>query len=171
MARPRAQGGNSGPFRSHPPGSPGVGRVKRSGVADNKMTATSARAEDPEAAHYRLKLFITGTTPRLSPADSEHPRHFAQENLPGRYKLEVIDIYQHAELVATEQIVVTPTLVKQFLSVRKLIGDLSDTERVCWPGLTLSVRSHWLSPWSTNMPHEDTSGSAGAHSDTAKSPG
>ncbi len=49
----------------------------------------------------------------------------------GRYDLEVIDIYQHPEHVKAEQIVVTPTLVKQLpLPVRKLIGDLSDTARV-----------------------------------------
>jgi circadian clock protein KaiB len=100
--------------------------VKRSNAAQNK----NARTENPDAAHYRLRLFVTGTTPRSARA-IQNIRNICEENLPGRYKLEVIDIYQHPELVTTEQIVVTPTLVKQFpLPVRKLIGDLSDTERV-----------------------------------------
>jgi circadian clock protein KaiB len=54
--------------------------------------------------------------------------------------LEVIDIYQHPEHVKAEQIVVTPTLVKQSpLPVRKLIGDLSDKERVL-VGLDIAPR-------------------------------
>jgi circadian clock protein KaiB len=51
--------------------------------------------------------------------------------LQGRYDLEVIDIYQHPEQAKPEQIVVAPTLIKKLpLPVRRLIGDLSDQERV-----------------------------------------
>lgn len=85
---------------------------------------------DPETAHYRLRLFVTGTTPKSARA-IRNIRAICEENLFGRYDLEVIDIYQHPEHVRTEQIIVTPTLVKQFPPpVRKLIGDLSDTARV-----------------------------------------
>jgi len=73
---------------------------------------------------------VTGTTPRSARA-IRNIRAICEENLPGRYDLEVIDIYQHPATVQAEQIIVTPTLVKQFpLPIRKLIGDLSDTERV-----------------------------------------
>jgi circadian clock protein KaiB len=85
---------------------------------------------DPDTAHYRLRLFVTGTTPRSARA-IRNIRAICEENLAGRYDLEVIDIYQHPEHVRAEQIIVTPTLVKQFPPpVRKLIGDLSDTARV-----------------------------------------
>jgi circadian clock protein KaiB len=58
-------------------------------------------------------------------------RRICEKKLQGRYDLEVIDIYQHPEEVKPEQVVVTPTLVKKLpLPVRKLIGDLSDEERV-----------------------------------------
>ena len=81
-------------------------------------------------AYYRLRLFVTGTTPRSARA-IRNIRAICEENLAGRYDLEVIDIYQHPEHVRAEQIIVTPTLVKQFPPpVRKLIGDLSDTARV-----------------------------------------
>jgi len=96
-------------------------------VVHNKKAI--ADAQDPDAAHYRLRLFVTGTAPRSARA-IRNIRVICEENLPGRYELEVVDIYQHPELVTTDQIVVTPTLVKQSpLPIRKLIGDLSDTER------------------------------------------
>ena len=54
-----------------------------------------------------------------------------QSNLQGRYDLEVIDIYQHPEYAGPEQIVVAPTLIKKLpLPLRKIIGDLSDKDRV-----------------------------------------
>ena len=69
-------------------------------------------------------------TPRSSRA-IQNIRAICEEHLPGRYDLEVIDIYQHPEHLKAEQIFVTPTLVKRVpLPVRKLIGDLSDTGRV-----------------------------------------
>ncbi len=77
-----------------------------------------------------LRLFISGTTPRSSRA-IQNIRAICEEKLQGRYELEVIDIYQHTDQARPEQIVVTPTLVKKLpLPVRKLIGDLSDKERV-----------------------------------------
>jgi circadian clock protein KaiB len=84
----------------------------------------------PGPPHYRLRLFVTGTTPRSARA-IQNIRTICEEHLQGRYDLDVIDIYQHPEHVKAEQIVVTPTLVKLFpLPVRKLIGDLSEKERV-----------------------------------------
>ena len=66
----------------------------------------------PDAAHYRLRLFVTGTTPRSARA-IQNIRALCEEKLHGRYDLEVIDIYQHPEHGKPEQIVVTPTLVKK----------------------------------------------------------
>jgi circadian clock protein KaiB len=96
----------------------------------NTATRKVALAAEPKAGRYRLQLFVTGTTPRSARA-IQNLRTICEENLQGRYDLDVIDIYQHPEHVKAEQIVVTPTLVKQFpLPLRKLIGDLSDTKRV-----------------------------------------
>ena len=99
--------------------------------APDKTTALAATpATDPNAAHYQLRLFVTGTTPRSARA-IQNIRAICEEYLQGRYDLEVVDIYQHPEHAKAEQIVVTPTLVKRLpVPVRKLIGDLSDTGRV-----------------------------------------
>ena len=108
----------------------GLGRVKGAAVRHNTTARKAALALEPKAARYRLQLFVTGTTPRSARA-IQNIRTICEDNLQGRYDLDVIDIYQHPEHVKAEQIVVTPTLVKQFpLPIRKLIGDLSDTERV-----------------------------------------
>jgi circadian clock protein KaiB len=106
--------------------------MKMARVHHNKKAvgASPATAVKRAAANYHLRLFVTGTTPRSSRA-IQNIRAICEDNLPGRYDLEVVDIYQHPEHVKTEQIVVTPTLVKLSpLPVRKLIGDLSDTARV-----------------------------------------
>jgi len=82
------------------------------------------------AEHYRLRLYVTGSTPRSSRA-IQNIRAICEDKLQGRYDLEVIDIYQNPEQVKPEQIVVAPTLIKKLpLPVRKIIGDLSNTERV-----------------------------------------
>ena len=89
-----------------------------------------ALADPPDAAHYLLRLFVSGTTPKSARA-IQNIRALCEEKLQGRYELEVIDIYQHPEMVKTEQVVVTPTLVKKLpLPFRRIIGDLSDTRRV-----------------------------------------
>jgi circadian clock protein KaiB len=57
-------------------------------------------------------------------------RKICNEHLAGRYELEVTDIFQHPELAKGEQLIATPTLIKKLpLPLRKLIGDMSDTER------------------------------------------
>ena len=84
----------------------------------------------PDAPHYRLRLFVSGSTPKSALA-IQNIRALCEEKLHGRYDLEVIDIYQHPEHVKPDQIVVTPTLVKELpLPFRKIIGDLSGKEKV-----------------------------------------
>ena len=81
-------------------------------------------------AHYILRLFVTGTTPRSVRA-IENIRAICEDLLKGQCDLEVIDIYQHPERAKPEQIVVAPTLVKKYpLPVRRMIGDLSNKDRV-----------------------------------------
>lgn len=98
--------------------------------ADRPTASESVVAVETDEGRYRFQLFVTGTTPRSARA-IQNLRTICEDNLQGRFDLEVIDIYQHPEYVRAEQVVVTPTLVKQSpLPVRKLIGDLSDKERV-----------------------------------------
>jgi len=81
-------------------------------------------------AEYFLKLFITGQTSRSTLA-LRNIRRICEDNLPGRYRLEVVDIYQDPEMATEAQIVAAPTLMKVHPEPpRRIIGDLSDTDRV-----------------------------------------
>ncbi len=80
---------------------------------------------------YRLRLFIAGNTDRSRRA-IENLRHICAHHLgSGQIDLEVVDIYQQPELASPYQVIAAPTLVKLLpLPVRRIIGDLSETERV-----------------------------------------
>ena len=104
--------------------------MKRNLAGNDAKTFEKALSSEPVAQHYRLRLFITGSTSRSARA-IRNIRAICENKLHGRYELEVIDIYQHPEQAKPEQIVVAPTLIKKLpLPVRRLIGDLSDQQRV-----------------------------------------
>lgn len=87
---------------------------------------------------YVLRLFVTGSTPR-SARSILNIRNFCEDRLLGRYKLDVVDIYQQPELAREEQIVAAPTLIKKLPApLRRLVGDLSDQDRVL-AGLDLTA--------------------------------
>ena len=95
----------------------------------NKTTQFEQALTEPDAQLYVLRLCISGMTPRSREAILNLKR-ICETHLPGQYQLEVIDIYQQPELAAKHQILATPTLVKTLPSpVRRLIGDLSDTNK------------------------------------------
>jgi circadian clock protein KaiB len=98
-------------------------RSKTSTAEFEKAVAT----RKPEK--YVLRLYVTGMTPKSTRAVT-NVRTLCEQYLRGAYELKVIDIYQQPKLAAGEQIIATPTLIKQLpLPLRKLIGDISDTER------------------------------------------
>jgi circadian clock protein KaiB len=81
-------------------------------------------------ARYELRLYVTGTSQRSTQAIA-NIHSLCEEYLAGRYDLEVIDIYQQPKQAAEDQIIAAPTLVKaKPLPPKKLIGDLSDRDRV-----------------------------------------
>ena len=93
------------------------------------MTLDAAHLENTQA-RYRLRLFVTGSTPRSSRA-IENMLRICEEYLKGRYEYEVVDVYQNPEATRELQIVATPTLVKLLPGpLRRVIGDLSDKQRV-----------------------------------------
>lgn len=86
--------------------------------------------EKSNEGRYVLRLYITGSTPRSKKAIVNLKR-ICNEELGGKYDLEIIDIYQQPALAEGEQIIAAPTLIKRLPEpMRKLVGDLSDTERV-----------------------------------------
>lgn len=83
-----------------------------------------------EGECFVLKLYVTGSTPR-SMAAIQNIRKLCEQHLQGRYDLEVIDIYQQPVLAKGEQIIAAPTLIKKLpIPLRKVVGDLSNAERV-----------------------------------------
>ena len=83
---------------------------------------------DPET--WQLRLYTAGQTPR-SIAALANLREICEEHLAGRYTIEVIDLLERPQLAQGEQIVAIPTLVRHLPPpMRKIIGDLSNTERV-----------------------------------------
>ena len=102
------------------------------------MTSDAGRSASPAAGEgWSLKLYIAGQTPKSVTA-LRNLKQIAEDHLCGRYVVEVIDLLENPQLAKGDQILAVPTLVKDLpLPVRKIIGDLSDTERVL-VGLDLS---------------------------------
>lgn len=79
---------------------------------------------------YVLQLYVAGSTPQSSRAIT-NLKAICETHLKDRYELTVIDLYLHRELAQGEQIVVAPMLVRLSPEpVRRMIGDLSHTDRV-----------------------------------------
>ncbi len=82
-----------------------------------------------EAEVWRLRLYVAGQSPK-SLAAIRNLRKVCEEHLAGRYELEVIDLLANPRLAKDHQIVAIPTLVRDLPNpIRKIIGDLSDTDR------------------------------------------
>ena len=89
-------------------------------------------------AEYVLRLFITGATPNSVRAVT-NLKQICEEHLKGRYILEIIDVYQQKRIAQEEQLVALPLLIKKRpLPEKRLIGDLSDTDKVL-KGLGLKI--------------------------------
>lgn len=89
---------------------------------------------------YLLKLYISGSNPRSQRALT-NLRRICDQDLAGAYELTVIDVLEQPELAEQEKVLATPTLIKHLpLPVRRIIGDLSDSEKV-WLGLDLEPNS------------------------------
>ena len=79
---------------------------------------------------WRLRLYVAGQTPK-SIAALANLQRLCDTHLAGRYHIEVIDLVKQPHLARRDDIVVLPTLVRQLPQpIRKIIGDLSDVERV-----------------------------------------
>jgi circadian clock protein KaiB len=88
---------------------------------------------------YRLRLYVAGQTPK-SVLAFKNLRQICEEHLLGRYEIEVMDLRQNPQLAQGDQILAVPTLVRRLPEpIKKIIGDLSNTERVL-VGLDLRLR-------------------------------
>ena len=79
---------------------------------------------------YILKLYVAGQSPKSVNA-IVNIKKICEENLQGRYQLEVVDLFQQPHRAQGEQIIAVPTLIKKLPPpLRRIIGDLSNAERV-----------------------------------------
>ena len=84
----------------------------------------------PGVAEWQLRLYVAGHTAK-SMAAFDNLKRVCEEHLAGRYSIEVIDLLVNPRLAAGDQILAVPTLVRKFPEpIRKIIGDLSNEERV-----------------------------------------
>jgi circadian clock protein KaiB len=82
-----------------------------------------------EADAWELRLYVAGESPRSLLAFANLKR-MCEEYVPGRYRIEVIDLLKHPQLAAGDQIVAIPTLVRKLPEpLRRIVGDLRNTER------------------------------------------
>lgn len=93
----------------------------------------------PDREKYELRLYVAGQSPKAARAFA-NLRKICEEHLAGRYTIDVIDLVKNPALGRGDQILALPTLVRKLPTpIKKIIGDLSNTERVL-VGLDLRPR-------------------------------
>jgi circadian clock protein KaiB len=101
------------------------------GKKSKRTVNGKAPQEDIEdGARWNLRLYVAGQTPRSLTA-FKNLKGICEEYLKGKYHIEVIDLMENPTLARGDQILAVPTLVRKLPQpIRKIIGDLSNTERV-----------------------------------------
>jgi len=99
-------------------------------LGDERVAESLQERTPAEAEHFVLRLYIAGQTPKCVRAFTNLKR-ICEEHLANRYRIEIIDLLQNPQLAQGDQILAVPTLVRHLPEpVKKIIGDLSNTERV-----------------------------------------
>lgn len=95
-----------------------------------KQLRSIVRPNKPKEEKWQLRLYIAGNTPK-SIAALSNLKKYCEQHLCDRYEIEVIDLLINPQLAAGDQILAIPTLVRKVpVPVRKIIGDLSNEEKV-----------------------------------------
>jgi circadian clock protein KaiB len=109
----------------------------------NHVAAQRAECDEPTPSSdvdvWDLRLYVAGQTPKCVAACVRLKR-MCEEHLKGKYRIEVVDLLVSPALAQEDEILAIPTLVRRLPSpIRKIIGDLSDTERTL---IGLQLRPH-----------------------------
>lgn len=95
-----------------------------------KTNRKVTKNEEPASDAWILRLYVAGQTPNSLIA-FDNLRNICDEHLGSQYTIEVIDLLKNPQLAIDHQIVAVPTLIRKLPSpVKKIIGNLSDTEKV-----------------------------------------
>ena len=101
-------------------------KKKTSSVAEQ----LAKKAKKTGKEKYVLRLYVAGMSTQSQRA-VENITKICEENLKGRYDLEIVDIYQQPSLAAGEQIIAAPTLIKKLpIPLRKFIGNMANKEKI-----------------------------------------
>jgi circadian clock protein KaiB len=99
-------------------------------VVNEDETSSNGAKATREASEWVLRLYVAGQT-RNSIKAFANLRRICEEHLKGRHRIELIDLLENPQLAKEHQILAAPTLVRRLPPpVKKIIGDLSKTERV-----------------------------------------
>lgn len=84
----------------------------------------------PTQQAWELRLYVAGQTAKSVTAFN-NLKKICEDHIPGKYNIEVVDLMKNPTLAKGDQILAIPTLVRKLpMPIRKILGDLSDTERV-----------------------------------------
>jgi circadian clock protein KaiB len=101
--------------------------------AKKSRQTSNGRPSQPashDSTRWNLRLYVAGQTPRSLTA-FKNLKEICEEYLKGQYHIEVVDLMENPTLARGDQILAVPTLVRKLPQpIRKIIGDLSNTERV-----------------------------------------
>jgi circadian clock protein KaiB len=90
----------------------------------------AAPSDSQPDGFWDFTLYVAGQTPR-SVAAITNLKSLCEEYMPGAYRIQIVDLLEQPELARTDQVVAIPTLVRKLpVPIRRVIGDLSNTERV-----------------------------------------
>lgn len=99
-------------------------------MSKNQQTLASTNPEPEAEKKWRLRLYVAGRTPKCVKA-LENLERFCEQHMAGSYEIELIDLVENPRLAKDDQIIAIPTLVRKLPQpLRKIIGDLSNTERM-----------------------------------------
>jgi circadian clock protein KaiB len=104
--------------------------MSATGKAGLKRRDANDSSDSPPNKLWQLRLYVAGQTPKCLTALG-NLRKICDEHLAGEYEIEIIDLLERPQLASGDQILAIPTLVRKLPApIRKIIGDLSNTERV-----------------------------------------
>jgi circadian clock protein KaiB len=108
-------------------------------MSESMLKSTEETRMSEAEGKWCLRLYVAGRSPKCVAA-LENLRRFCEEHMAGQYEIEVVDLLENPRLAKDDQIVAIPTLVRKLPEpLRRIIGDLSNTERM-FVGLDLKSR-------------------------------
>jgi circadian clock protein KaiB len=100
-------------------------RVPRKSTTGSPKNGTTARG----GSDWNLRLYVAGRSPKSRSALANLER-LCNEHIPGRFRIEVVDLIANPQLARADEIIAIPTLIRKLpVPVKRLIGDLSNTEK------------------------------------------